>query len=62
MVEHPPTFDPESRRVETPVSTETLQRPHGASWDRPGAVGDEDALSDGQRAVVPHQQEVKDGV
>lgn len=29
---------------------------------RPGAVGDEDALSDGQRAVVPDQQEVKEGV
>lgn len=28
----------------------------------PGAVGDEDALSDGQCAVVPDQQEVKEGV
>lgn len=28
----------------------------------PGAVGDEDALPDGQRAVVPQQQEVEDGV
>lgn len=28
----------------------------------PGAVGDEDALPDGQRAVVPQQQEVEYGV
>lgn len=28
----------------------------------PGAVADEDALPDGERAVVPHQQEVEQGV
>lgn len=29
---------------------------------RPGAVADEDTLSDGECAVVPHQQEVKHGI
>ena len=28
----------------------------------PGAVVDEDALPDGERAVVPHQQEVEHGI
>lgn len=33
------------------------------SWTAPpGAVGDEDALPDGQCAVVPKQQEVEDGI
>lgn len=28
----------------------------------PGSVGDKNAFPDGQRAVVPQQQEVEDGV
>lgn len=51
---------------QTLVDSEILHKWHGWSqqWSchGPGAVGDEDALSDGQRAVVPDQQEVKEGV
>lgn len=37
-------------------------RPSPGPGDSLGAVVDQDALADGEGAVVPHQEEVKDGV
>lgn len=68
VMEHPPAFDPEG----TPILTQSRKYTRVTRRDRsagdegvgnaPGAVADEDALPDGERAVVPHQQEVEQRV
>lgn len=66
VMEDPPAFDPE----DTPILTQSWKytrvtrrgRNRESKGDIPGAVADEDALPDGERTVVPYQQEVEQGV
>lgn len=39
-----------------------LHAPFPSPWDSLGSIVDQDALPDGEGAVVPHQEEVKDSV
>lgn len=51
-----PNFPSPAEKAQPPA------RPSPGPGDSLGAVVDQDALADGEGAVVPHQEEVKDGV
>lgn len=51
-----------SRRELLPVTAPNSPSPCPGPGHSLGAVVDQDALTDGEGAVVPHQEEVKDGV
>lgn len=75
MVRHPPTFDPGKWKTSTGRDEECITPPKNRKHNfrvwippqrnendecTPGAIAHEDAFPYGQRAVVPHQQEVED--
>lgn len=65
-MENPPAFDPVGGhqllfRERIPQTAHVWHHPPHCAC-APGTIIDEDALPDGQRAVIPDQQEVEGGV
>lgn len=62
MMENPPAFDPVRGLLLDAEQTPQAWYDPPRCACAPGTIVDEDALPDGQRAVIPDQQEVEGGI